>query len=82
MVTLPATFTCLAATDAKLSRTDRTSFLFISVSEAMASARPPLDKALPAAAFMPFTAFIAFGAMAARRLARQGRVDGAEDEGL
>merc|ERR1719223_836162 len=72
MVTLPADFTCFVATDARLSRTFVTSFFFSSVSVAMASARPPLERTLPAA-FMAFMAFMAFdfGAIVTRRLARR-----------
>merc|ERR1719223_1352335 len=62
MVTLPTFFTCSVATAARLSMTDTTSFLFNSVSAAMASARPPLDKTLPDA-FIAFIAFIALGAI-------------------
>merc|ERR1719277_1287647 len=67
MVTLPALFTCFAATAAKLSMTAVTSFLFNSVAVAMASERPPLDSALPDA-FIAFIAFIALGAIFAREL--------------
>merc|ERR1719223_1879711 len=59
MVALPTFFTCSVATAAKLSMTDKTFFLFNSVSATMASARPPLDKTLPDA----FIAFIALGAI-------------------
>merc|ERR1719504_354874 len=62
MVALPALFTCLVATAAKLSMTATTSLFFNSVSLAMASARPPLDNALPDA-FIAFIAFIALGAI-------------------
>merc|ERR1719401_2393693 len=71
MVTLPAAFTCFVATEAKLSRIIVTSFFFSSVSVAIASARPPLDKAAPAA-FIAFIAFIAFGAIAVSELAGRG----------
>merc|ERR1719497_76921 len=64
MVTFPALLTCLVATETRLSSTFMQSFFFSSVSVAMASAKPPLDKAL-AAPFMAFIAFIALGAMVA-----------------
>merc|ERR1712060_496021 len=69
IVTFPTLFTCAVATAAKLSKTFKTSFFFISVSVAMASARPPFDKTLLAA---PMD-FIAFGAMSKREQARQTR---------
>merc|ERR1719221_1076139 len=64
MVTFPVLLTCLVATAAKLSSTFMQSLFFNSVSVAMASAKPPLDKALPAA-FIVFMAFIALGAIVA-----------------
>merc|ERR1712061_875833 len=67
MVILPAAFTCFVATDAKQTRTLVTSLFFSSVSVAIASARPPLDKTLPAA----FIAFIALDAIAMSKLAGQ-----------
>merc|ERR1712066_164665 len=61
IVNLPAFFTSVAATLARLSRTDVTSFFFISSPSAMACARPPLLMTGPAF----FIAFI--GAMARMR---------------
>merc|ERR1719373_1492390 len=66
MVTFPALLTCLVATAARLSSTFMQSLFFNSVSAAMASAKPPLDNALPAA-FIVFIAFIALGAIVAVR---------------
>merc|ERR1719446_94321 len=74
MVTFPALLTCLVATEARLSKTFMQSLFFSSVSVAMASAKPPLDKALAA----PFIAFIGLGAMVASRPVAQTKQPEAE----
>merc|ERR1712061_670709 len=74
MVTFPALLTCLVATAARLSSTFTQSFFFSSVSVAMASAKPPLDKALAA----PFIAY-ALGAMVATRQTAQAKQRDAKD---
>merc|ERR1719282_322773 len=76
IVTLPALVTCAVATFAKLSRILTQSFLLISDSAAMASAKPPLVKA-GFDAFIAFIAFMAFGAIAEVRLRIAGVVRGA-----
>merc|ERR1712039_13810 len=58
MVAFPADITCLVATAAKLSRTCTACFLSSSV--AIASARPPLDKA-SSAIFMLIIAWLVVG---------------------
>ena len=67
IVNLPAFFSCVAATPPKLLITFMHSDLFSSVSEAKASAKPPLVMG-----FAPdFIAFI--GAMAAQRVSKEAR---------